>query len=152
MEAPENQQRVLGSDRSLYHLPRNLESWEVHLKYIVSKRIDGICSAHKLEWHPGPCRNLHGHSWSIEIAVSRTMLNENGIVVDFGALKDFLDEIKEALDHKYLNDIGGLENPTAEVLCGWVEKRFTKKCRIWQVNPEYIRVWETPNSEVEMRF
>jgi len=119
------------------------------MKFIVSKSID-IDVAHKLPWHEGKCKNLHGHRLAIEVAVSSFSLDENDIVVDFGELKAFLDTIKEQLDHQYLNDI--IRNPTAEGICKWMHIPFKDSCERWKVNPEFIRINETGSCRVEMRY
>ena len=76
-----------------------------------------IDSAHKLENYIGNCNTLHGHSWKIEIWFKGddADLDKIGILVDFGITK----ELKNKLDHKYLNDVLGY-NPTAENLTKWI--------------------------------
>jgi len=34
---------------------------------VEATKIFNVDSAHKLEWHKGKCRNLHGHCWKIEL-------------------------------------------------------------------------------------
>lgn len=101
-------------------------------------------AAHKLEWHRGACRNLHGHSYRLEVSVEGE-LDANGIVVDFGDLAQVVRrEVVERFDHTYLND--AMANPTAELLAHW----------IWQLlldagaNVSRLRLWETADSSVEL--
>ena len=66
------------------------------------------------------CKRLHGHSFRIEIHVGGDIDPELGWVMDFAQLKNSFKPVFEQLDHHYLNDIEGLENPTSENLARWV--------------------------------
>ncbi len=66
------------------------------------------------------CRRLHGHSFRIEIHVEGDIDPKLGWVMDFIQLKSKFNPIFEQLDHNYLNEIEGLENPTSENLARWV--------------------------------
>jgi 6-pyruvoyltetrahydropterin/6-carboxytetrahydropterin synthase len=79
-------------------------------------------SAHKLpnvvEGHK--CGRLHGHSFKVTIFVAGPVGETTGWVVDYGDMKKAFHPIWEQLDHHYLNDIPGLENPTSEVMAKWI--------------------------------
>jgi 6-pyruvoyltetrahydropterin/6-carboxytetrahydropterin synthase len=83
-------------------------------------------AAHRLPHVPEDhkCSRLHGHSYRIEVRVSGSVGTETGWVVDFADLKSAWKPLHEALDHRYLNDIPGLENPTSENLARWVWERL----------------------------
>ena len=66
------------------------------------------------------CARLHGHSFYVCIYVSGNVGDHSGWVMDFGDLKKAFEPIYQQLDHYYLNDIPGLENPTSENLCRWI--------------------------------
>jgi len=66
------------------------------------------------------CRRLHGHSFHIEIHVSGKVGKDTGWVLDFGDISQAFQPIYDALDHRYLNEIEGLENPTSENLARWI--------------------------------
>ena len=66
------------------------------------------------------CGRLHGHSFMIRIEVTGEVDAHSGWVMDFAELKAAFKPIWERLDHHYLNDIPGLENPTSEVLASWI--------------------------------
>jgi 6-pyruvoyltetrahydropterin/6-carboxytetrahydropterin synthase len=66
------------------------------------------------------CRRLHGHSYSVRIEVEGDLSPEEGWVIDFGDLKTAVQPLIDRLDHRYLNDIEGLENPTTELLAKWI--------------------------------
>src|SRR6056297_2537611 len=66
------------------------------------------------------CRRLHGHSFRIEIHVSGPVDEQSGWVMDFADIKRAFTPIHERLDHRLLNDIDGLDNPTSENLARWI--------------------------------
>lgn len=66
------------------------------------------------------CSRLHGHSFCIRIYVSGDAPEPQGWVMDFADLKSTFAPIYEQIDHHYLNDIAGLENPTSENLARWI--------------------------------
>jgi len=70
------------------------------------------------------CKRLHGHSFRIEIHVGGNIDPELGWVMDFAQIKNSFKPVFEQLDHHYLNDIEGLENPTSENLAHWVWDRL----------------------------
>ena len=79
-------------------------------------------SAHRLPNVPAghKCARLHGHSFRVEIHVSGEVDAQVGWVQDFADIKSAFQPLFEQLDHNYLNDIKGLENPTSENLARWV--------------------------------
>jgi len=66
------------------------------------------------------CGRLHGHSFMVRIAIDGDVGSDTGWVMDFSDLKAVFKPIYNQLDHYYLNDIEGLENPTSEVLVKWI--------------------------------
>ena len=70
------------------------------------------------------CRRLHGHSFSIEVHVEGEIESKPGWVMDFAELAEHFKPLFEQLDHHYLNDIPGLENPTSENLAIWIWDRL----------------------------
>lgn len=81
-----------------------------------------IEAAHRLPNVPvgHKCGRLHGHSFRIEIHVRGPVDDELGWVVDFAEIKAAFKPIEEMIDHRYLNEITGLENPTSENLAKWL--------------------------------
>tara|TARA_Y100000739_G_C20488901_1_gene409505 strand:- start:114 stop:485 length:372 start_codon:yes stop_codon:yes gene_type:complete len=67
-----------------------------------------------------PCHHIHGHSFKIIISVKGPVNKQNGFVVDFQDIDDAFSSFKKELDHSYLNDIEGLQNPTSENICIWI--------------------------------
>ena len=70
------------------------------------------------------CRRLHGHTYTVRIYVRGAPDENVGWIIDFGDIKEAFDPIRERLDHHYLNEIEGLENPTAEMLARWIWQRL----------------------------
>lgn len=70
------------------------------------------------------CRRLHGHSFQIEVHVTGPLDPHLGWVMDFADISQHIKPVFEQLDHHYLNEISGLENPTSENLAIWVWKKL----------------------------
>ena len=81
-----------------------------------------IEAAHRLPHVPKghKCSRLHGHSFIVRIYVEGEPGEDSGWIVDFADLKAAFKPIFDRLDHHYLNDIEGLENPTSENLAIWI--------------------------------
>jgi 6-pyruvoyltetrahydropterin/6-carboxytetrahydropterin synthase len=79
-------------------------------------------SAHRLPHVPPghKCARVHGHSFRVEIHVSGPIDPHLGWVMDFADVKAAFDPLFQRLDHHYLNDVPGLENPTSENLARWI--------------------------------
>ena len=75
-----------------------------------------------------PCRRIHGHSFRVEISVEGEMDQKMGWLYDHAEIGKATKEIIEKLDHRYLNDIPGLENPTFENLAIWIWNDLKTKC------------------------
>lgn len=70
------------------------------------------------------CKRLHGHSFRVGIYVSGEVDPVTGWVMDFADVKAAFEPILKRLDHYYLNEIPGLENPTSEVIAKWIWKEL----------------------------
>ncbi len=70
------------------------------------------------------CRNLHGHTYHVTIYISGEVLENEGWILDFSDLKSAVQPVLQMLDHHLLNDVEGLENPTAECLALWIWKNI----------------------------
>ena len=83
-------------------------------------------SAHRLPNVPAghKCGRLHGHSFKATVYVSGPVGDETGWVMDYAEIKQVFKPIRDQLDHRYLNEIEGLENPTSEVLARWIWQRL----------------------------
>ena len=70
------------------------------------------------------CARLHGHSFGVSISVDGPIGETTGWVMDFADLKTAWAPLHDQLDHRYLNEVAGLENPTSEVLAVWIWDRL----------------------------
>jgi 6-pyruvoyltetrahydropterin/6-carboxytetrahydropterin synthase len=86
-------------------------------------------SAHRLPHVPEghKCSRLHGHSFRCEVHVAGPLDPKLGWVVDFADLKAAFEPLRQQLDHNYLNELDGLENPTSEVLARWIWRRLRSR-------------------------
>ena len=66
------------------------------------------------------CRRLHGHSFRVEIVLAGECDAKLGWLMDYAEIKAVFSPIWEKLDHHYLNEIRGLENPTSENIAAWI--------------------------------
>ena len=104
-------------------------------------------SAHRLpNVPPGhKCARMHGHSFRVEIHVSGEPGADSGWVMDFADIKAAFQPLFEQLDHHCLNEVEGLENPTAENIAAWIWQRLRPDLP----GLALVRVAETPMSWAE---
>lgn len=111
-------------------------------RFEASHVLEGMPEGHK-------CARLHGHSWTVEVMLQSIILDDRGMVRDFGDLDPFKAWIKERLDHRHLNDVmpDDVKQPTSENLAWWLYGVARKLC------PEVVavRVSETANTWAEYR-
>ena len=93
----------------------------------AAHRLPNVPEGHK-------CARLHGHSFQVTVAVRGEPGAHSGWIMDFGDIKKACKPVLEQLDHYYLNEISGLENPTSENLAIWIwqrlQPRLPQLCRI----------------------
>lgn len=111
---------------------------------------DTFDAAHHLPNYTGLCKNLHGHTYKVQIGLNGPVDHEIGMVLDMATLGGILASICRKLDHTLLNGIEGLENPTAENIAAWIYEKLPSYLDIKDAEVT-IRVWETPTSWVELQ-
>ncbi len=106
-------------------------------------------AAHSLPTFPEghKCRRLHGHSFAVEVIVEGEVDEARGYLIDYGEIKTQCRPVIERLDHYHLNDIEGLENPTAEMLARWLWQHLKPKLPLLAA----IVVRETCTARAEYR-
>lgn len=93
------------------------------------------------------CRRMHGHTYSVTVRVRSESLDDVGMVLDYGELSKAAKPLVEELDHRVLNEIEGLENPTAEVISRWIYERL----KVALPDLDSVVVKETPATSSEYR-
>jgi len=88
---------------------------EIFKSFVIeaAHRLPNVPPGHK-------CARLHGHSFRIDVHVSGELGEHSGWILDFADLKSAFKPTFERLDHHYLNDVPGLDNPTSERLAIWI--------------------------------
>jgi 6-pyruvoyltetrahydropterin/6-carboxytetrahydropterin synthase len=110
-------------------------------RFEAAHRLPNVPAGHK-------CARLHGHSFRVTVYVRGEVDANTGWVRDFADITRAFQPLLELLDHQYLNEVAGLENPTSEVIAGWIAERLKP------VLPglSRVRVHETCNSGCELRI
>ena len=93
------------------------------------------------------CGRLHGHSFRVVVHVAGPVDSGLGWVQDFAEIKKAFKPLYEQLDHHYLNEVPGLENPTSEVLAQWIWERLAPTIE----GLTRVRVYETCTAGCEYR-
>lgn len=106
-------------------------------------------SAHFLPHVPEnhKCRRLHGHTYTVVLGLEGPLDEKLGWVQDYGEVSWAMAPLLEALDHRLLNDIEGLENPTAEILAAWIFEKLSARLPLLTD----VTVKETPRTSAVYR-
>jgi len=109
-------------------------------------------AAHHLYGYPGECRELHGHTWDVEVTVVSADLDEIGIVYDFKSLKADLAAVLSDYDHVLINSVEPFDeiSPTAENLARVICERLQKTVDA-RVSVKEVAVWESPIAKLVYR-
>ena len=86
-------------------------------QFEAAHRLPRLLKSHK-------CRRLHGHSFQVEIVVAGACDPRLGWLMDYAEIARRFKPIWERLDHRYLNEVAGLENPTSEEIAVWIWKKL----------------------------
>lgn len=87
------------------------------------------------------CKNLHGHNYRVEIVLAGEV-DATGFVMDFGEIDTLMAPLLKQVDHTLLNEVAGLENPTAEIIAAWFLARLPMAAR--------VRIWENDDCWAEV--
>jgi 6-pyruvoyltetrahydropterin/6-carboxytetrahydropterin synthase len=96
-----------------------MESMEIFKEFSIEAAhwLPNVPAGHK-------CGRLHGHSFHIELHVSGPVDPKLGWVLDFADIKKAFKGVEDQIDHRCLNEVAGLENPTSENLCRWLWQKL----------------------------
>ena len=109
-----------------------------------------FASAHKLNGYDGLCKNLHGHNWKVRLCVLCDKLDDIGMAMDFGILKQKLNDFLTEFDHQYLNDLPAFKemNPTSENIARIIFEGIGSKLSESFCEVVEVEVWESEKSSV----
>lgn len=104
----------------------------------AAHRLPGVPASHK-------CYRMHGHSYRVSLSLTGPVDPAVGWVMDFGVVADVFEPLRAELDHATLNDVPGLDNPTAEHIARWVWDRVKPTLPLLTT----VAVEETPQNRCE---
>lgn len=110
------------------------------------KVVTHFAAAHQLKMVAEKCENLHGHNWKIEICVVGERLNNAGVLMDFGELKEHVSEIVTRLDHKFLNELDSFTEdnpPSSENIALYIANALQAEIKDSQVKVARVTAWES---------
>jgi 6-pyruvoyltetrahydropterin/6-carboxytetrahydropterin synthase len=95
------------------------------------------------------CENLHGHNWKIEVCVTGEKLNDAGILMDFGELKQNVSEIMTRLDHNFLNELDYFDDnnpPSSENIALYIANSLQTMLEDSEIRVNSVTAWESENA------
>ncbi|HET8687516.1 MAG TPA: 6-carboxytetrahydropterin synthase QueD [Methanosarcina sp.] len=113
------------------------------------KVVTHFAAAHQLKMVAKKCENLHGHNWKIEVCVAGENLNDAGILMDFGELKQNVSEIMTRLDHKFLNELDYFNDqnpPSSENIAVYIANSLQSMLKDPKIRVTSVTAWESENS------
>lgn len=104
--------------------------------------------AHRLRYLHGKCEELHGHNWKIEVSVTSTKLNREGVVIDFTLLKQKVEKVLKTLDHTFLNDLPYFsgEEPSSENIARYIFDNLKRELKGLPATLKRVTAWESENA------
>jgi 6-pyruvoyltetrahydropterin/6-carboxytetrahydropterin synthase len=113
------------------------------------KVVTHFAAAHQLKMVAKKCENLHGHNWKIEICVTGENLNDAGVLIDFGELKQHVSIIMAKLDHKFLNELDDFNDdypPSSEIIAHYIAKTLQSMVDSLTIKVTRVTAWESENA------
>lgn len=104
--------------------------------------------AHRLRYLHGKCEELHGHNWKIEVSVTSSKLNREGVVIDFTILKQKVEKVLKTLDHTFLNDLPYFsgEEPSSENIARYIFENLKRELKGLPATLKRVTAWESENA------
>ena len=104
-------------------------------------------AAHKLIYHKSKCKNLHGHTYFLEVTIRGMVDHKTGMFMDFGDMKEIVeDSVLKKLDHHYINDV--IKISTAENITKWAWEELSERFKKYNIELYELKLWENPSSFV----
>jgi len=113
------------------------------------KIVKHFSAAHQLKMVGDKCENLHGHNWKIEVYVAGKSLNDAGVLMDFGEIKQHVSEIMKELDHKFLNELDYFNDnnpPSSENIASYIANSLQAMIKEPEINVSRVTAWESENA------
>lgn len=112
---------------------------------------DTFDSAHALRGYKGPCENMHGHTFRVQVFLSGEKLNKLGLLMDFREIRNELKKILDKFDHQNLNEVSEFknQNPSSENIAKIVFEELKKtfphvaKVTVWESASTCATYWES---------
>jgi 6-pyruvoyltetrahydropterin/6-carboxytetrahydropterin synthase len=110
--------------------------------------VTGFAAAHNLRNFRGKCENLHGHNWKVEVVLRGTRLDQGGMLIDFGEVKQVAREVLAELDHRYLNDLDFFKenNPSSENIARYLFERLAQRLDTADRRLYSVSAWESADA------
>ena len=108
-----------------------------------------FAAAHQLKMVDRKCENLHGHNWKVEVCIRGKKLNDAGVLMDFGIVKNEVNRVMEQLDHRYLNelkDFGDQFPPSSENLAFYIAEQLKSAFTPPGIRVHSVTTWESHNA------
>jgi 6-pyruvoyltetrahydropterin/6-carboxytetrahydropterin synthase len=107
-------------------------------------------AAHALKEIGGPCEDLHGHNFLVEISIAGDRLNDQDLLIDFRVLKGWINEVFTEVDHKYLNELDCFRgvNPSSERIAKVIYDRIASRASSLDLRVSRVTVWESDDARV----
>ncbi|AKB51353.1 Queuosine biosynthesis QueD, PTPS-I [Methanosarcina barkeri str. Wiesmoor] len=108
------------------------------------KVVTHFAAAHQLKMVAKKCENLHGHNWKVEVCVAGEKLNEAGVLVDFGELKQKVSEIVTRLDHNFLNELEYFNDsnpPSSENIAQYIATSLQTMLKDPEIRVTSVTAW-----------
>ena len=112
------------------------------------KILSHFAAAHQLTMVAKKCENLHGHNWKVEVCVTGQRLNDAGVLVDFGILKQHVKAVMDRLDHRFLNELPYFETkaPSSENLAVYIAESLQELIDEPGVTVSRVTTWESDDA------
>jgi 6-pyruvoyltetrahydropterin/6-carboxytetrahydropterin synthase len=114
-----------------------------------------FAAAHNLRNYKGKCENLHGHNYKVRVTLAGKEVDATGLLYDFVHLKQVIQGVIRALDHKYLNELPpfDVQNPSAENIARYIYEQTSKELpqAANGAGVASITVWETETAAATYR-
>ena len=108
-----------------------------------------FAAAHQLKMVAKKCENLHGHNWKIEVCVAGENLNNAGVLIDFGELKQHISDIIKELDHTFLNELAFFSDttpPSSENIAKFIADELDSRINGPGLKVSKITAWESEDA------